>query len=92
MDDKEVHDIFYFLTEKRRPLLFAGKKQKNKFKTWKKRVGKMILKKKVEGMPLTIENSVFLIERRGKLKIVLRKTDLSETWRKFHKERGHIGM
>ena len=91
MDDKQVHDVFYFLSERRRPLELAGKLQKNKFKTWKKRVKKMILKKKKEDKPLSVENSIFLMERRGTLKIVLRKSDLKVTWQKFHKERGHIG-
>ena len=26
MEDKEVHDVFYFLTERRRPLSMEGKK------------------------------------------------------------------
>ena len=92
MDEREVHDIFYYLTEKKKPLRFSGKGQKNKYKAWKKKVSKVIVKKRDKRRKLTLGNSRFLVIKKTATKVLLREKDLNDIWTKFHVEKGHIGQ
>lgn len=92
MDAKEVHDVFYYLTEKMRPLHLRGNAQKSKFKAWKKKVKKITVIKKVQNRKLSLENSIFICHLRGKKKILVRKSQLDDLWKNFHIETGHQGM
>ena len=95
MEEREVEEVFQYLTDGIRPYRLRGNKKKNAFKAWKKKVKKMWITEKDEKQPLSMENSVFLTERCGELKIVLRKSQLEEVWDRFHKDEktgGHQGL
>ena len=84
--------IYDYLTEGKIPEDLKGNKNKNKLKSWKKRAKKIELRKKDDKKELTFLNSTFVLIRRGKIKIIVRKNELQAIWKKFHAERGHIGM
>lgn len=84
MEEWEAEEIFDWLVKGEKPIRFSGKKMKNSWKSWKKTAGKILVRKKSDERPLTYENSLFLKERRGNMKIVVRKNELEELWNTFH--------
>jgi hypothetical protein len=95
MEESEVEEVFEYLRNGTRPLRMRGNKKTNSFKAWKRKVKKIWMEVKDEKQPLTVENSVFFTERRGEVRIVLRKSQLEEVWEKFHtdeKTGGHQGL
>ena len=95
MEQREVQDIYDYLREGERPSKFSGRKKKNAFKAWKRKVGKLELTEKDKKRPLSLENSLFLTVRRGEIKIVARERDLETLWKKFHEDGttgGHQGL
>lgn len=95
MDLEDAFEIYEYLKEGEKPSRLCGKKKKNSYKSWKKKVEKMRLEVKDEKKALSYHNSVILAEKRGKLVIVARKEDLPEMWEKFHKDKktgGHQGL
>ena len=95
MDQSEVREVYEYLTASVRPERLCGKKNKNAWKAWKRKVEKMKLEVKDQKQPFSYHNSVYLTERRGKMVIVVRENDLEELWEKFHKDQrtgGHQGL
>jgi hypothetical protein len=92
MDAKAVHDVYYYLTERKIPEDLRGNQRKNQLKKWKRWTKKIEVRKKEERKEMTLENSTLLIIRRGKFKIIVRKSELGTIWKKFHVDRGHLGM
>jgi hypothetical protein len=95
MEQREVEEFYEYLTENVRPHRLSGNKKKNAYKAFKKRAKGMWISEKDEKRELSIENSVFFTEKCGKVKIVLRKSQLEEVWERFHKDEktgGHQGL
>ena len=81
MEVRAAHDIYYYLTEGKIPEYLKGNKNKNKLKSWKKRAMKIELRIKDDKKELTFLNSTFVLIRRGKFKIIVRKNELQAIWK-----------
>lgn len=94
MEDSELEDAFYFLRYGYRPPKFSGKTNLNKFKSWKKKVKRWKVQKRIAEESLTSENFHIMVEKKGKMKILVGKKDLNNFWKKFHTDKdtgGHQG-
>jgi len=95
MDEKVVEEIFEWLVNQKKPSRFVGGKKKSSWKSWKKNVKKIVVKEKNESERMSIENSIFLKEKNGKMKIIVRKNGLEELWNTLHcgaEKGGHQGV
>lgn len=95
MEEEEVKEIFNWLVKKEKPLRFVGQKRKNSWKSWKKKVKDIVVKKKNDNEVISIKNSIFLREKNGRMKIIVRKNELEKLWEELHcgKEKGgHQGV
>ncbi len=95
MEEREAEEIFEWKVNEVKPERFVGQRRKNSWKSWKKKVKEIIIKKKVESEDLSLDNCVFLVEKGGKMKIKVRESELEGIWRKFHEDGttgGHQGV
>jgi len=60
MEEGEVKEIFNWLVKKEKPLRFVGQKRKNSWKSWKKKVKDIVVKKKNDNEVMSLQNSIFL--------------------------------
>lgn len=91
MEESEARDVFNYLVLNYIPERLKGNANREKFKTWKKKVKKITISKKIEENLMSFENSKMLKERQGKMVIWVKKSDLEEIWKKIHVDMGHIG-
>jgi len=95
MEDREAEELYDWLVSGEKPARFVGRSNKNSWKSWKKKVREYQIKKKNESEEWSFENSQVLLIRGGVFKIIVRKSELEDFWKKFHesKEMGsHQGV
>lgn len=87
MEDREAEELYDWLHGGVKPARFVGKRQKNSWKSWKEKVREYQLKRKDESQDWSFENSQVLVVKRGAYKILVRKSELEELWKKFHESK-----
>ena len=68
---------------------FHGNREK--LKTWKKKVKNFSFEAKNKNEPLSFQNSVMKKIRKNKTVICVKKSELASYWKKFHVDMGHGG-
>jgi hypothetical protein len=95
MEEWKAREIFQWLVEEEKPARFVGKKNKESWKSWKKSVKLIEVKKKCDEKELSVKNSIFMKTKNGKMKIIVREHELKEVWETFHCDEdkgGHQGV
>jgi hypothetical protein len=97
MEDELYWERVLFLLKQRRPDRLRGNARKEKYKSWKATVKSGYeLRKEDESEDLSLKNCLLLkVERQGKNKVVVKKSELEQLWEKFHIDNlsgGHQGF